>query len=619
MRALPRRRRLRLQMLMAQLLVLALLVLAAWRDAAAAETYYVRTDGGDEKQCNGRADAPYPGSGSKLDCAWKSPLYALPTDDNPRIDRGDTLIIGPGDYMIGWGAPGAGDDSSRCYEEAPYDCYPAAPPSGRSPEQKTRILGQGFDTGCKAPPKLWGTQRVDMVLNLQRTDNVEVGCLEITDRSDCVEFHTDDNVRCERDKSPYGDWASVGLYAKTSRNVWLHDLNIHGLAGRGIMAGHLTDWTVERVRINANGWAGWDGDVGEDESSNSGDIILRNVEIAWNGCAEHWQSGEPFACWAQENGGYGDGLGTARTDGHWLVEDSRIHHNTSDGLDLLYTDQSKTATVVVRRTYAAANAGNQIKTAGNAVIENSVIIGQCGYFHKKFDMTWSDMCRAMGNALSIGVGRGQKTIVRHNTITGEGDCLILTEGGDKSSTVEILNNALIGQPDFLANGDDNNGELTCGHYANESDAVVKFSGNAFWNVKDDQCFKGNLCGRNPRLTGMEMNDFDAVPLAGSPLIDGATQSADAGVDYLQHTRPSGAAPDIGAIEVQGGKAAAPAAGGGDPATTPERSGADASAPTPLDPSTPIQATPKAIGSIVIASLLTAGIVVGLRKQRARYQ
>ncbi|MFC3815760.1 choice-of-anchor Q domain-containing protein [Lysobacter sp. GCM10012299] len=604
---------------MAQLLVLALLVLAAWRDAAAAETYYVRTDGGDEKQCNGRADAPYPGSGSKLDCAWKSPLYALPTDDNPRIDRGDTLIIGPGDYMIGWGAPGAGDDSSRCYEEAPYDCYPAAPPSGRSPEQKTRILGQGFDTGCKAPPKLWGTQRVDMVLNLQRTDNVEVGCLEITDRSDCVEFHTDDNVRCERDKSPYGDWASVGLYAKTSRNVWLHDLNIHGLAGRGIMAGHLTDWTVERVRINANGWAGWDGDVGEDESSNSGDIILRNVEIAWNGCAEHWQSGEPFACWAQENGGYGDGLGTARTDGHWLVEDSRIHHNTSDGLDLLYTDQSKTATVVVRRTYAAANAGNQIKTAGNALIENSVIIGQCGYFHKKFDMTWSDMCRAMGNALSIGVGRGQKTIVRHNTITGEGDCLILTEGGDKSSTVEILNNALIGQPDFLANGDDNNGELTCGHYANESDAVVNFSGNAFWNVKDDQCFKGNLCGRNPRLTGMEMNDFDAVPLAGSPLIDGATQSADAGVDYLQHTRPSGAAPDIGAIEVQGGKAAAPAAGGGDPATTPERSGADASAPTPLDPSTPIQATPKAIGSIVIASLLTAGIVVGLRKQRARYQ
>ncbi len=618
MRALPRRHPLRLDMLM--LYLLAVLVLGAWRDAAAADTYYVRTDGGDEKQCNGRADAPYPGSGSKLDCAWKSLLYALPTDDNPRIDRGDTLIIGPGDYMIGWGAPGAGDDSSRCYEEAPYDCYPARPPSGRSPEEKTRILGQGYDTGCKAPPKLWGTQRVDMVLNLQRTDNVEVGCLEITDRSDCVEFHTDDNVRCERDKSPYGDWASGGIYAKTSRNVWLHDLNIHGLAGRGIMAGDLTDWTVERVRINTNGWAGWDGDVGEDESSNSGDIILRNVEIAWNGCAEHWQTGEPFACWAQENGGYGDGLGTARTDGHWLIEDSRIHHNTSDGLDLLYTDESKTATVVVRRTYAAANAGNQIKTAGNALIENSVIIGQCGYFHKKFDMTWSDMCRAMGNALSVGIGHNQKTVIRHNTITGEGDCLILTSGGDNSSRIDILNNALVGQPDFLANGDDNNGELTCGHYADKSEAVVNFSGNAFWNVKDDQCFKGNQCGRNPRLTGMEMNEFDAVPLAGSPLIDGATQSADAGADYLHHARPSGAAPDIGAIEVQGGKAAAPAASSGD-AATPERSGSGAGSPDPAisEPVAPVQPSAKAIGSIVIASLLTAGIVVGLRKQRARYQ
>lgn len=617
MPAQPRPLPLRLRWLRLGWILILLSLLAGWGQAAAATTYYVRTDGGDDKQCNGRADAPYPGSGSKLDCAWKHPFYALPTNDRPRIEGGDTLIIASGDYMIGWGAPSAGDDSSRCYEEAPYDCYPAAPPSGRSPDAKTRILGQGYDTGCKAPPKLWGTQRLDIVLNLQKTDNVEVGCLEITDRSDCVEFHTDDNVRCERDKSPYGDWASVGLYAKHSRNVWLHDLNIHGLSGRGIMAGALTDWTVERVRIIANGWAGWDGDVGEDESSNSGDIILRNVEIAWNGCAERWKTGEPYACWAQENGGYGDGLGTARTDGHWLVEDSRIHHNTSDGLDLLYTDGSKTATVVVRRTYAAANAGNQIKTAGNALIENSVIIGQCGYFHDKFDMTWSDMCRAMGNALSIGIGRNQKAIVRHNTITGEGDCLILTSGGDESSRVDILDNALVGQPDFLANGEDKSGELTCGHYADESKAIVNFSGNAFWNVKDDQCFKGNLCGRNPRLTGMDMAGFDAVPLAGSPLIDGASQSTDAGVDYLHHTRPSGAAADIGAIEVQGGKAAAPAAAGGGAATPQPSTGP---APEPIGPDTvaPPQASAKTIGSIVIASLLTAGIFVALRKQRARY-
>ena len=40
-------------------------------------------------------------------------------------------------------------------------------------------------------------------------------------------------------------------------------------------------------------------------------------------------------CWAQQTGGYGDGLGTTSTGGQWLIEDSFFHHNTSDGLDLL--------------------------------------------------------------------------------------------------------------------------------------------------------------------------------------------------------------------------------------------------------------------------------------------
>ncbi|UNK50275.1 right-handed parallel beta-helix repeat-containing protein [Lysobacter sp. S4-A87] len=615
MRALPRRHPFRPEMMLPTLLVLlAMLLLGAWRDASAAGTYYVRTDGGDEKQCNGRADAAYPGSGSDVDCAWKHPYYALPTNDRPRIDGGDTLIIGPGDYMIGWGAPGLSENSTRCDRSATYDCYPAAPPSGPDPAHKTRILGQGFDSGCKAPPKLWGTERVELVFNLQDSDNVEVGCLEITDRSDCVEFHTDSDLRCERDSFPYGNWASIGIGAKRSRNVWLHDLNIHGLSGRGVMAGGLTDWTIERVRIIANGWAGWDGDVGEGESSNEGDIIFRNVEIAWNGCAERWQTGEPIGCWAQEEGGYGDGLGTGKTNGHWVVEDSRIHHNTSDGLDLLYMDESRTGTTVVRRVYAAANAGNQIKTAGNALIENSVVIGQCAYFHKKFNMTDGDMCRAYGNALSIGVGRKHTATVRHNTITGEGDCLILTAGGDASSRIDIQNNALVGQPD-LTSGD--KGEMSCGHYADESKAVVTFSGNAFWNVKDDQCPPGNLCRRDPKLKGMDMADFDAVPLEGSPLIDHASQLTEVTSDYLKHARPVGAAADIGAIEVQGARAAAPAAGAVDSGSEPQKTtGSDAGAASKGAPAAE-QSSAMTIGAIVIASLLAGGVAAVARKQRSR--
>ncbi|WP_206859391.1 right-handed parallel beta-helix repeat-containing protein [Lysobacter changpingensis] len=584
---------------------------------AFADTYYVRTDGGDDEQCNGRADAPYPGSGSGVDCAWRHPNYALPTSDRPRIDGGDTLIIGPGEYMIGWESPGLSTKSTRCDSSAPYDCYPAAPPSG-TPQARTRILGAGFDSGCKAPPKLWGTNRVDLVLNLQDADNVEVGCLEITDKSDCVEFHANDAVRCERDSPPFGQWASIGIGAKRSKNVWLHDLDIHGLSGRGIMAGGLRDWTIERVRIHANGWAGWDGDVGEGESSNEGDIVFRNVEIAWNGCAERWQTGEPFACWAQEEGGYGDGLGTGRTNGHWLVEDSRIHHNTSDGLDLLYTDESKTATVVVRRVYAAANAGNQVKTAGNALVENSVIVGQCAYFHGKYDMSDGDMCRAYGNALSVGVGPKQTATVRHNTITGEGDCLILTAGGNASSRVEIQNNALIGQKDVTASDGD---MRSCAHYADKSTAVVSFEGNAFWNVKDDMCPAGNVCGREPKLASIELSTFDPMPLAGSPLIDRATQQTSVTSDFLRQSRPKGSAADIGAVEFQDGQAGAPTVGapaaGAPAAREPGSRAEDAAIDDTTGAAAPKQSSTWMIGTLAAASLLTAGVAAALRKMRGR--
>lgn len=541
-------------------ILLLLVLMCTATSARAGQTYYVRTDGGSAGQCTGLADAPYPGDGRNQPCAWNSPLVALPTDDTTRIDGGDTLLIGPGDYLVGWGAPGL-EESRRCYTDARYDCYPSAVPSGSAPTARTRILGRGHDRGCAAPPRLIGVERVDLVFNLEGSDHVEVGCLEITDRSDCIEFHADDAVRCERDSQPYGAWASVGLWAKDSRDAWLHDLDIHGLAGRGIMAGGLRDWTLERVKINGNGWAGWDGDVG-DGSSNAGDIVMRHVEIAWNGCAERWKTREIHGCWAQEAGGYGDGIGTAKTGGNWLIEDSHVHHNTSDGIDLLYLDEAASTSVTIRRVRAEANAGNQVKTLGNALIEDSVIVGSCAYFYEKFDMTWSDQCRAMGNAVSIGIGDGQLATLRHNTITGEGDCLILTSGGGPSSTVAIENNALVGTLDFLADADGNPGELTCGHYADESRAKVRFSGNAFWNVKHDQCPPGdNLCGEALGLADADLDRFQPMPIAGSVLIDSAVGSTRSNVDFLGRPRPYGAASDIGAVEWQGEAAAATGADG----------------------------------------------------------
>ena len=71
----------------------------------AAATYYVRPDGGSPAQCTGLANAPY--TGASQDCAWDHPFRALPPEGTPRIAGGDTLVIAAGEYMMGYGAPGA--------------------------------------------------------------------------------------------------------------------------------------------------------------------------------------------------------------------------------------------------------------------------------------------------------------------------------------------------------------------------------------------------------------------------------------------------------------------------------------------------------------------------------
>ncbi|MBI5528016.1 MAG: hypothetical protein HY897_16920, partial [Deltaproteobacteria bacterium] len=205
----------------------AVLVLSSsfeWKAAAA--TYYIRADGGTAAQCTGTADAAYPGSGNGKPCAWAHPFWALDSSGSWKISAGDTLVIGPGSYMMGFGAPNAG----WCNAPGAFDCCLPPLPSGPAPKTPTRIVGAGWDSGCTQKPELWGTQRAWQIIDLNGTSNAAVECLEINDRSGCVEFHSNAAVRCERDDYPFGDWASRGIVASDSASVTLRNLDIHGLA-----------------------------------------------------------------------------------------------------------------------------------------------------------------------------------------------------------------------------------------------------------------------------------------------------------------------------------------------------------------------------------------------------
>lgn len=472
----------------------------AHAEHSGAATYYVRGDGGSAAQCTGLADAPYSGKGVAQACAWKHPYIALPptSSSHPvasRIHGGDTLLIGRGSYMMGYGAP----ETDTCFSGGAYDCHIQPPPGGLDKEHPTRILGQGHDQGCTAPPELWGTEAAHVVLALNGTKqrelaHVEVGCLELTDHSSCVINHCIGDKcsggprqidRCP-DKYPFGPFAALGIYAADATDINLHDVNIHGMAGEGVSAGRLTDWTVSNLRIWANGFAGWDGDIsngGVDPTSNRGTIRFSKLEIAWSGCGERYPDKEIFGCWGQEENGYGDGFSTGKTAGDWVFEDSHIHHNTQDGLDLLYVDGS--GSVTVRRMRAEGNAGNQLKISGNATISDSVVDGNCASFRGVGNMQEGDQCRADGGAIHFKLMDGKRSVVENTRVTGEGGCLIVGSGGGKDAVMVLRDNTLTGSPRW-----DDKGQLACGYYLHESKGRVEVERNTIRNVKTSSRLQG---------------------------------------------------------------------------------------------------------------------------------
>ncbi len=521
---------------------------------AGAAVYYVRTDGGTCAQCNGLWDAPYdPGSGS-ADCAWSHPFNALEGGEPPswKIQGGDTLLIYPGSYQMGYGAP----NTDWCTEDYPWDCHLPPLPSGPDADHPTRILGAGWDQGCPEAPELWGTERAYHIINLEGTSHAEVRCLEITDHSGCIEFHEDEQVRCKRDDYPYGEWAFSGILASDSSSVLLKDLNLHGFASHGIQAGGLTDWTVEDVRIAGNGWAGWEGDIPGDEDSNSGKMTFNRFTVEWNGCGETYPDESIHGCWAQSAGGYGDGFGTARTGGHWMINDSIFRYNTSDGLDLLYVREAGTQ-IDIKRSQAYGNAGDQFKTNGPAAFENCLAVSECGFFEGKSFTYNVGNCRSGGTAVVLTMRQGNQVSLVHSTVAGEGGVLVLVECEGAScddGNVIIMNNIFMEYTEFLDPSD----LSSYLWYEPEVFGSRQIGYNLVYH-SEDELKTGNIplsdhdINEDPLLMDAGLETFDYRLQKDSPAIDaGLSRGSLNGLlpdhDINGTSRPVGSGPDMGCHE-----------------------------------------------------------------------
>lgn len=554
-------------------------------------TYYVRPDGGTATQCTGLTDAAYPGSGTGKACAFSHPFFAIaPIGNNPtKMVGGDTLIIegsNNAQYRMGFGAPNT-LDASKCAAAWPYDCYMRSVPSGPDPTHPTRILGKGWNTGCANPPQLWATERAERVLNLVGSNNVELQCLEITDHSACQQRGP--NACKESGSPPFGAWGQNGLKASDSTNVVLKNINIHGMAYRGVHAGRLKDWTLEDTKIVANPFVGWEGDIGSN-SSNSGTMMFNRVSILYNGCGETYPDKKPYNCYSQDQSGYGDGIGTYFTGGNWVFSNSEISHNASDGLDLLYHDS--TGSITIKRSRFEGNAGNQVKTSGNTAITDTIMIGNCAYFATN-PITWKtstfNNCRSGGTPLAVHLHPGTIASIYNSTITSNGDTMILTTGASCNGSEKFIsrNNVFLGGTEFLdgsdksalyyASGAGGNGDGPCGKVLFDNDYSV------VWNTKNfatDCAGKPNVICQEPKFLEpivqyYKGDAFNAGLQADSPARNkGAVLTGISSLDFNSFDR--GSSWDIGALEFG-------STGGSTPVTT-------VLTPSPGPASSPIQST-----------------------------
>jgi len=540
--------------------------------AQTATTYYVRADGGTGKQCTGTADAPYPGRGNNVPCAWSGPSWALKTPLEWKIRGGDRLLIGTGSYRMGLGGKKTGWDIFD--ESHPGDVRLPPLPSGPSPAEPTILAGMEYDHGCSRKPELWGSHRASAIVDLSGTSNAMVACLEITDHATCAAGHPE--LRCRVDD----DSAGAGIFSKGDRglNIALRDLWIHGLAGAGII-GHFGSVTMDHVTLSGNGMSGWDTDV-KTRGPFAPIVKIDHSIIEWNGCVEDSVTHRPavHGCWGEGEGGYGDGIGTDSQGGSWTITNSVIRYNTQDGLDLLYLKQPG-AKLAIDAVTAYGNAGNQIKVAGESLLSNNVIIGNCssfdgqefsllkGYFWEDAtDYHKGDHCRANGDALVVAVQSGVQSRIVNNTIVGEGDFLIwgLCQNADntacgESSSIEIVNNVLRG---FRRKGEFRNkklgrsGELVGSIFA-ENGVVRDVHHNLFFNL--DTAYgnlhascpmgKGDVCA-DPRFANDVLSEaFDGQLRQGSPALGAGVPIPQVVADRNGIERPKGQAYDMGAFQM----------------------------------------------------------------------
>jgi len=263
-------------------------------------TWFVRPGGGTRYstsvtagQCNGQADADYPGTGTDQPCAYNDIRYLWSDNSgsNPAwvIAGGDTVVIRGCHALAGQTNP-SNPNCRLGYDNAlngnppnqwcgsgngNTGCFNPPIPAGTSGAH-TKILGgcaygtytctpinNNYPYGATNETQLFGGFGLVFTFNLQSTQHVDIQGIELTTHNGVCTYQTGSPAypRGCSNSPPYDDYAVTGfIFNNQSADINLQDVYVHGFTASGLFGPIGGTINLTRVFSGFNAFAGWNFD-----------------------------------------------------------------------------------------------------------------------------------------------------------------------------------------------------------------------------------------------------------------------------------------------------------------------------------------------------------------------
>lgn len=523
----------------------------------AGTTWFIRPDGGNRYdaslytlgQCDGKADAPYPGQGYNQHCAFSDIRYMwmVGTYGNSGwvMQGGDTLVIEGCNALpsqqnpdgthcrIGWDKA-TGNDSQNFWGagvSAWWGLSMPPIPSGTA-TQHTRILGACAYGNYSCNPvntypytnnnltQIYASFASGTAIYLSGSKYVDLEGLEITTHNgQCTRYgSTNPLPGCNRGYNyPLSDQADQAIATdNTTANILLQDIYIHGFSSNGIGGPIGGKVTANRVNISFNAFAGWNFDDGHSTNNGAGSSLEQHyVTMVGNGCQEEYPivhtQFPAKGCWDSGSGGFGDAWsGQSGNMDSFSCDHCYIAYNSKDGAmgpHMLITNLALTNSAWIGNMGQSGKWGQPDNAT--FLFQNNVMVGNCmrmsqqlpgaaQNFNVSTGLTGSGLttfCRAAGSLFDYFSGANSVVQFDHNSIVTyqptifEPGCS--TTGVCGSSPINFTNNIVLGYTSAYS-GVFNPGQPPGLIYKDDPSVPVTGSHNIWYGIKNDW----NTCNVN---------------------------------------------------------------------------------------------------------------------------